>query len=101
MGQDDVSLQTLREVNQLELLAEQHLRAQGLSAGCSVSAADDYSGTSNAGGLSGQNRSMLKGTKSGLDLVKHDCVVVNAQRCPHTHLNMNMQLPASNTETCL
>ncbi len=63
LGQDDVSLQNLREVNQLELLAEQHLRAQGVSAGCSVSAADDYSGTGNAGGLSGLNRSMLKGKK--------------------------------------
>ena len=75
----NLCLANLREVSHLELLAEKQLRSQGLS---SVGGEQ----TNGGGHFSGLDNKALKGKKSGLDLVRNECIVLNTQRCPHTHL---------------
>ncbi len=71
-----MSIDLLREISHLNLLAEQKLKGHGLSG----IEDDAVAGTRIGSGLK------LKGKRSGLDIVKHDCAVMCTQRCSHTHL---------------
>jgi hypothetical protein len=73
--EEHLSLDSLREINSLDVVAEKRLHSLGLSSGLEQDLQGEFHG----------GRS-LRGKKSGLDIVKNDCVVRYPQRCPHTHL---------------
>ena len=85
---NDFSLGDLRTFGHLEAQAVKQLQKKGLATGfvedCSGSGVASMSTHLEQSAASAG--STLKGKRSGLDIVKHDCIVIRPQRCPHTHL---------------
>ena len=84
-----LSLDALREIRNLDAVAERRLKEHGWSGidedGVGSGEVNEYEAIGS--GSIGNNSSLaLKGKKSGLDIVKNDCVVMFPQRCPHTYL---------------
>ena len=83
LSANNISLDDLKELKQLEVQATNVLKGRGLTPGF---VEQDSALNFVAGPHASQGVTKLKGNKSGLDIVKNDCIVVNPQRCPHTHL---------------